>query len=66
MKMHKDEKKKREDNDAWMDRHMAEWRAKKGPENETVLKECETMPDEEPDLIQRIKKDLEENLPSTE
>jgi len=66
MKMHKDEKKKREDDEAWMDRHMAEWRAKNGPKNETVLKECESMPDEEPDLIQRITKDLEQNLPSTE
>jgi len=66
MKMHKDEKKKREDDEAWMDRHMAEWRAKNGPKNETVLKECAAMPDEEPDLIQRITKDLEQNLPSTE
>lgn len=49
MKMHKDEKKKKEDDEAWMDRHIAEWKAKKGPANEVVLKECAEMPSETPE-----------------
>jgi hypothetical protein len=61
MKMHKDEKKKKEDDEAWMDNYRAEWRAKKGPENEVVLKECADMPNEEPDLVKKILADLEIN-----
>jgi uncharacterized protein (UPF0335 family) len=59
MKMHKDEKKKKEENEAWMDKHIAEWKAKKGPENEVVLKECAQMPDEEPECVKGIHVDLE-------
>jgi hypothetical protein len=66
MKMHKDEKKKREDDEEWMDKHISEWRMKKGPDNEVVLKECAEMPNEEPDLVKRILADLEEKLPVTE
>jgi hypothetical protein len=59
MKMHKDEKKKKEENEAWLEKYAAEWKAKKGPENEVVLKECAQMPDEEPDCVKGIHVDLE-------
>jgi hypothetical protein len=55
MKMHKDEKKKKEEDEAWMDRHIAEWKAKQGPANEVVLKECVDMVDEQPALVKDSK-----------
>ena len=66
MKMHKDEKKKREDDETCMENHIAEWRMKRGPANEVVLKECATMPSDEPDFIKQILADLEEKLPASE
>ena len=66
MKMHKEEKKKKEDDDAMMENHIAEWRMKNGPENEVVLKECASMPDEEPEFIKKLLADLEEKLPVSE
>ena len=66
MKMHKDEKKKREDDEAWMENHTAIWRMKKGPDNEVVLKECASIPGEDPDFIKQILADLEEKLPVSE
>jgi hypothetical protein len=66
MKMHKDEKKKREDDDARMEKHMAEWRAKKGPANEVVLKDCAELPDEEPEFVKRILADLNDNSLASE
>jgi len=57
MKMHKDEKKKKEENDAWIEKYAAEWRAKRGPANEVVLKECAELPSEEPEIV---KKSLED------
>jgi len=66
LKMHKDEKKKREDDDAWMDKYRAEWRAKKGPENEVVLKDCAELPDEEPEFVRRILADLNDNSLASE
>jgi len=57
MKMHKDEKKKKEENDAWLEKYAAEWRAKRGPANEVVLKECAELPSEEPEIV---KKSLED------
>ena len=66
MKMHKEEKKKKEDDDAMMENHIAEWRMKNGPENEVVLKECASMPDEEPEFIKKLLADLEEKLPDSE
>jgi uncharacterized protein (UPF0335 family) len=59
MKMHKDEKKKKEEDEAWMDKHIAEWKAKQGPPNEVVLKDCAEMPNEEPEFVKRIHVDLE-------
>jgi hypothetical protein len=49
-----------------MENHIAEWRMKKGPANEVVLKECATMPSDEPDFIKQILADLEEKLPASE
>lgn len=66
LKMHKEEKKKKEDDDAMMENHIAEWRMKNGPENEVVLKECASMPDEEPEFIKKLLADLEEKLPISE
>jgi hypothetical protein len=48
MKMHKDEKKKKEENEAWLEKYAAEWNAKQAPKNEVVLKECAELPDQEP------------------
>jgi hypothetical protein len=51
MKMHKDEKKKKEDDEAWMEQYRAKWRAKQGPANETVLAEAEALTNQPPDLL---------------
>ena len=51
MKMHKDEKKKKEEDEAWMDQYRAKLRAKQGPANETVLKEAEALANEPPELL---------------
>ena len=51
MKMHKDEKKKKEEDEAWMDQYRAKLRAKQGPANETVLKEAEAFANEPPELL---------------
>jgi uncharacterized protein (UPF0335 family) len=51
MKMHKDEKKKKEDDEAWMEQYRAKLRAKKGPANEVVLKECADLAGEIPELL---------------
>ena len=51
MKMHKDEKKKKEEDEAWMEQYRAKWRAKQGPANETVLAEAEALTNQPPDLL---------------
>jgi uncharacterized protein (UPF0335 family) len=51
MKMHKDEKKKKEEDEAWMEQYRAKWRAKQGPANETVLVEAEALTNQPPDLL---------------
>jgi hypothetical protein len=51
MKMHKDEKKKKEDDEAWMEQYRAKWRAKQGPANETVLAEAESLTNQPPELV---------------
>jgi len=51
MKMHKDEKKKKEEDEAWMEQYRAKWRAKQGPANETVLAEAEASTNQLPDLL---------------
>jgi hypothetical protein len=51
MKMHKDEKKKKEDDEAWMEQYRAKWRAKQGPANETVLAEAEALTNQPPELL---------------
>ena len=51
MKMHKDEKKKKEDDEAWMEQYRAKWRAKQGPANETVLAEAESLTNQPPELL---------------
>jgi hypothetical protein len=51
MKMHKDEKKKKEEDEAWMEQYRAKWRAKQGPANEVVLKECADLAGETPELL---------------
>jgi hypothetical protein len=51
MKMHKDEKKKKEEDEAWMEQYRAKWRAKQGPANETVLAEAESLTNQPPDLL---------------
>ena len=51
MKMHKDEKKKKEEDEAFLEQHIAKWRAKKGPANETVLAEAESLTNDPPDLL---------------
>jgi len=51
MKMHKDEKKKKEENEAWLEKYAAEWKAKQKPANEVVLKECAEMLSETPEGI---------------
>jgi len=51
LKMHKDEKKKKEDDEAWMEQYRAKWRAKQGPANETVLAEAESLTNQPPELL---------------
>jgi len=51
MKMHKDEKKKKEEDEAWMEQYRAKWRAKQGPTNETVLADAEALTNQPPDLL---------------
>jgi 23S rRNA pseudoU1915 N3-methylase RlmH len=51
MKMHKDEKKKKEEDEAFLEQHRAKWRAKLGPANEVVLLEAKTLANELPDLL---------------
>jgi len=51
LKMHKDEKKKKEENDAWLEQYIAERKAKQAPPNEVVLKECAELADEKPELL---------------
>jgi len=51
LKMHKDEKKKKEEDEAWLEKYAAEWKAKQGPANEVVLKECADLANETPELL---------------
>jgi hypothetical protein len=48
MKMHKDEKKKKEEDEAWMEQHIAKWKAKQAPANEVVLAQAEALPNQPP------------------
>ena len=51
MKMHKDEKKKKEEDDAWLEQYIAERKAKQASANEVVLKEADSLMNQPPEFL---------------